>query len=242
MHILEIKNVTISVDKADIIHGVSFCVKEGELHVLMGPNGSGKSTIAGALMGMSRYTFTTGEVLIDGEDISAFPTHMRARKGLFLSLQYLPEIAGVSLRQFLHKAYIYTTGETISPKDFYVYAQTCAEMVGIPTSLLDRDLNTKLSGGEKKQSEMLQLLVLKPKFAILDEIDSGLDIDSSKKILAGIDILRKQKTGFLMITHYPHILEQIKPTALHIIKEGRIVISGNSELATQVLNDGFENI
>lgn len=244
---LAIKNISIETANKRVVDGVTLSLASGQVHILMGPNGSGKSSLVSALFGHPKYTITGGAVVLDDEDITALPTEKKAKRGLFLSLQYLPSVAGVTLGAFLHRAHKELTGEQVSVLEFYKRAEKVAQEIGIDSSFLKRDLNSGLSGGEKKQSEILQLAILKPKFAVLDEIDSGVDVDSLVKVFAAIELLRKGEglpagqagTGFLLITHYPNILERITPDAVHIINSGKIVASGGAELAREVSTSGF---
>lgn len=236
---LELKNVSVETSGKRVVEDVSFTLASGQVHILMGPNGSGKSSLVGALFGHPKYKIIGGELLLDGEDITALPTEKKAKQGLFLSLQYLPSVAGVTLGAFLHRAHKELSGETVPVLEFYKRAEGMAQAIGIDPAFLKRDLNSGLSGGEKKQSEILQLAILKPKFAVLDEIDSGVDVDSLVKVFAAIELLRKEGTGFLLITHYPNILERITPDAVHIMNQGKVVASGGAELAREVSQSGF---
>ena len=214
----------------------------GKVHVLMGPNGSGKSSLLNALMGHPKYEITEGRITLDGEDITKLPTEKKAQKGIFLSLQHLPEISGVTLTNFLHRAYRAQKGGEIAPLEFYKHMEARAQEFGIDASFLKKHLNAGLSGGEKKQSEVLQLLALEPKFALLDEIDSGVDIDALKKVFAVIEHMKKQGVGFLLVTHYTKLLEHITPDNVSVMKEGKIVASGGRELAERIAKEGFEKI
>lgn len=238
---LELKNVSVETANKRIVDDVTLTLASGEAHILMGPNGSGKSSLVGALFGHPKYKITNGTLFLDGEDITALPTEKKAKRGLFLSLQYLPAVAGVTLGAFLHRAHKELTGEAVSVLEFHKRAEETARAFGIDPTFLKRDLNSGLSGGEKKQSEILQLAILKPKFAVLDEIDSGVDVDSLGKVFSAIELLRKEGTGFLLITHYPNILERITPDAVHIMNAGKIVASGGAELAREVSQSGFKN-
>jgi len=237
---LELKNVTVATKTGTVVlSDASLVVGAGEIHILMGPNGSGKSSLANAMMGHPGYEIQSGQVLLGGEDITTLPANKKAEKGLFLSMQYLPEIAGVTLTNFLHKSYNAVKKLQTPILEFHTYLKKRAEEVGITDELLKRELNKGLSGGEKKQSEMLQLLALQPKFAILDEIDSGVDVDSLKRVFKGVEILRGEGTGLLLITHYTNILEHITPDQVHIMREGRIVRSGGKELVKEIADKGF---
>ena len=245
---LEIKNISVETANLSagqagkrVVEDATLSLASGEVHILMGPNGSGKSSLVGGLFGHPKYKIVEGSLLLDGEDITALPTEKKAKQGLFLSLQYLPSVAGVTLGAFLHRAHKELSGEVVPVLEFYKRAEGMAQAIGIDPAFLKRDLNSGLSGGEKKQSEILQLAILKPKFAVLDEIDSGVDVDSLVKVFAAIELLRKEGTGFLLITHYPNILERITPDAVHIMNQGKIVASGGAELAREVSQSGFKN-
>lgn len=240
---LSVKNLSVETSGKTVVDGASFVLKTGEVHVLMGPNGSGKSSLLNALMGHPKYQLKGGVISIDGDDITALPTEKKARAGIFLSLQHLPEISGVTLTNFLFRAHKAIKPEDeITPLDFYKQMEVKAKEFGIDPTFLRKHLNTGLSGGEKKQSEVLQLLALEPKFALLDEIDSGVDIDALKRVFAVIDALRAKGVGFLLVTHYSKILEHITPDRVHVMKDGKIVASGGGELVEKISKDGFESI
>ncbi len=239
---LQIHDLSVSAGDTSVLEGISFALKSGEVHILMGPNGSGKTSLLNALMGHPTYAITSGTFTLDGEDITALPTEKKARAGVFLSLQHLPEIAGVTLTNFLFRAHKSIKGGDTTPLDFYKQMEARAKEFGIDSTFLKKHLNTGLSGGEKKQSEVLQLLALEPKFALLDEIDSGVDIDALKKVFAVIEALRKKGVGFLLVTHYTKLLEHITPDHVHIMRGGKIVASGGMELVARVEREGFESI
>ncbi|MCK5026960.1 MAG: Fe-S cluster assembly ATPase SufC [Candidatus Pacebacteria bacterium] len=242
MSILDIKDISIQTKNAAVVHNTSFRLESGEMHVLMGPNGSGKSTIVNALFGNPEYKITKGTITLDGKNILVMPTEKKAQAGLFLSMQYLPEISGVTLTSFLHKAYRSLKNSDISIVDFYSLLEAKAKELDIDTGFLSREVNVGLSGGEKKLTEVLQLAVLEPKFAFLDEIDSGVDVDSLRKVFKAISVLQKQGTGFFLITHYNAILDHITPDYVHVIKEGCIVRSGGKELVKEIVTSGFDTI
>lgn len=239
MRKLELKNITIETQNKKVVEGISITLNSGEIHILMGPNGSGKSSLVNALFGHPKYEITNGQIFLDGEDITALSTDKKAKLGLFLSMQYLPEIAGVSMVKFLYQAYKEIMGGTESILEFHKNISDKADEFGIDKSFLSRHVNSGLSGGEKKQSEVLQMVALSPKFAFLDEIDSGVDIDSLNKIFGAIKTLAKEGTGFLLITHYPNILEKITPDFVHIMIDGKIVKSGGNELIKEIEKNGF---
>lgn len=242
MHTLELKDISVATDAKTLVEGVSLTLKSGEIHILMGPNGSGKSSLLNALMGHPKYQLTGGAVILDGEDITDLSTEKKAKAGLFLSLQHLPEIAGVTMTNFLHRAYKEIKESDITPLDFYKNTVALAESAGLDAGYLKKHVNSGLSGGEKKQSEVLQLLALEPKFAFLDEIDSGVDVDAMKKVYAGINMLREKGIGFVLVTHYTNILEHVKADMVHVMRGGRIVATGGSDLAAKVAKEGFENL
>lgn len=240
MQTLEIKNLNIKTDNKNIIFGVNLVLKEGETHVLMGPNGSGKSTLVNAIMGHPKYTITEGAILLDGKDITGLETEKKACLGLFLSMQYLPEIQGVTMANFLYQAYGSIAGDNkISVTSFYDTLEKKTKEFDISSDFLKKHVNVGLSGGEKKLSEVLQLAALGPKFAFLDEIDSGVDVDSLRKVFKVISSLQKQGTGFLLITHYNALLDHITPDFVHIMKGGRIIGSGGHELVSSIVKNGY---
>lgn len=243
MHTLNINNLKIThKDGKEIVHGVSLSVKSGELHIIMGPNGSGKSTLLNALFGHPSYSIVDGAITLDGEDITNLPTEKKAEKELFLSMQYPPEIAGVTVISFLHRAYRLLKKEEIAVLDFYRMLEEKLKKIHIDPALLKRFVNVGFSGGEKKLGEIVQLLALAPKFAFLDEIDSGVDVDALEKVFAGIEMLRKEGTAFVVVTHHGAILERMKPDFVHVMKEGSIMRTGGAELAREILSKGFGGV
>jgi Fe-S cluster assembly ATP-binding protein len=242
MSTLEIKNVSVRSGDKDIIKDVSFSVRPGEVHVIMGPNGSGKSSLANAVFGHPKYKISNGNIFFGGEDITFLRTDKKAKLGLFLSMQHLPEIDGVSLEKFLYRAYRELSEKEISPIEFHTFLGNKAKEYGFPEEFLSRHVNSGLSGGEKKQNEAFQLAFFEPKFAFLDEIDSGVDVDALEKVFATIHALRKKGTGFVLITHYGKILEKISPDTVHIMKDGKIIRSGGPELASEISEKGFKEI
>jgi len=240
--IFSLNNITINRTGDPVVSDVSLDVREGEIHIILGPNGSGKSTLLNAVMGHPSYEIVKGTILLDGEDITALPTEKKAGKGVMLAMQYLPAIPGVTMLAFLHRAYRLLKGGDISVLDFYENITQKIKDCNLDKNLLKRSVNVGFSGGEKKQGEFMQLLALEPKFALLDEIDSGVDIDSLNKIFAGIEKLRSTGTGFIIVTHLGSILEKITPHRVSIMKGGKIVRTGDVALAREILSNGFELI
>lgn len=243
---LRIANLRCSVAGNEILKGIDLTVEPGRVHALMGPNGSGKSTLAFSLTGHPQYD-ASGSVELDGEDILALPPDKRARAGLFLSFQYPAAIPGVKVANFLHAArQAEKPGDPLPPAKFRALLLDKMEQLGIDPSFMGRYLNDGFSGGEKKRLEMLQLAVLAPKYAIMDETDSGLDIDALKDVGTMISALREsdqgRDTGFLIITHYPRILQYVVPDVVHVMIDGRIVMTGNHELAHRIEREGYDKI
>lgn len=240
MHSLEIKNLHVAVEGKEIVKGVSLVVRSGEVHALMGPNGSGKSTLANAIMGHSHYTVTDGKIFMDGRDITTEKTHIRAKAGVFLSMQYPPSVIGLNIAQFLRTAYQELTGLKISVQEFHKKIKTSMSLLGMNIGFLKRGLNEGFSGGEKKRMEILQMLVLEPKIAILDETDSGLDIDALKSVAQGIGVMREKGLGVVLITHYARFLEYLTPDFVHVMSDGKIIREGGPEVAGEVEEHGYE--
>lgn len=239
---LEIKDLHVSVDGKQIVKGLNLTINEGEIHALMGPNGSGKSTLAQAIMGHPRYKIDSGDVLIDGESILNLSVDKRAKKGLFLSFQYPAEVPGVSMLNFFRLAMNSLNGAPKTIPEFRQIVKQKMGMLKVDESFTKRYLNEGFSGGEKKRSEILQMALLNPKIAILDETDSGLDIDALKTVSEGISSLAGPDMGMLLITHYNRMLKYIMPHYVHIMVNGRIIRSGDSSLAMQLDEKGYENI
>jgi Fe-S cluster assembly ATP-binding protein len=248
---LEIRDLHVSVAEAqssttggplkEILRGVSLTVSGGETHALMGPNGSGKSTLAYAIAGHPKYHVTSGSVTLDGEDVLAMTVDARARAGLFLAMQYPVEVPGVSVSNFLRTAVTATRGEAPKLREFMKEMRGAMSGLAIDPKFAERSLNEGFSGGEKKRHEILQLELLDPKIAILDETDSGLDVDALKIVSEGINRFRaKPGRGVLLITHYTRILRYVKPDFVHVFVGGRIVEEGGPELAEVLENDGYE--
>jgi len=238
---LEIKNLYVKVDGNEILKGVSLTAKDNEVTVLMGPNGSGKSTLANTLMGHPKFEITKGEIKFNDILLNELSPEERAKLGLFLSFQYPQEISGVSVRNFLRTAYNAIKGTKLTPVEFKKIIEEKMDLLKVDKSFADRYLNEGFSGGEKKRSEILQLAVLEPKFAILDETDSGLDIDSLKTVAEGVNkIKEKIKNGVLIITHYKRILDYVKPNKVYIMKSGKIVEEGGIELVEKLEKEGYD--
>jgi Fe-S cluster assembly ATP-binding protein len=236
---LEIQGLEASVEGKPILNGIDLVVRQGETHALMGPNGSGKSTLANVLMGRPGYTLTAGKVLFKGEDITGLTADKRAERGLFLAMQYPVEIPGVSVVNFLRTAYKNVKGEEISALAFRKHMKEKMNLLGVEDAMVQRYVNQGFSGGEKKKNEVLQLAVLEPEIAVLDETDSGLDIDSLKAVATGVAQLIGPNLGVLLITHYQRLLNHITPDVVHVLAQGRIVKSGGRELALQLEEEGY---
>jgi Fe-S cluster assembly ATP-binding protein len=239
---LEIRGLRAGIDGKEILRGIDLTVRQGETHAMMGPNGSGKSTLAGILMGRPGYQVLGGEVRFNGEDILPLRPDQRAQRGLFLAMQYPVEIPGVSVVNFLRTAYQSIKGEQVSALAFRKHMKEKMNLLGVDDAMVQRYVNQGFSGGEKKRNEILQLAVLEPQLAILDETDSGLDIDSLKQVANGIAQLIGPELGVLLITHYQRILNYITPDFVHVMMNGRIVKSGGKELAEELEDKGYEGI
>lgn len=243
-----INNLRVEIDGSEILRGVSLEVKPGEVHAIMGPNGSGKSTTAATIAGHPDYEVLDGSVLLDGEELLEMSPDERAQAGLFLAFQYPVEVPGVRVQNFLRLAHEARFVEDDKKRfaraiDFRKHLKSLAEELDINPDFLNRGLNEGFSGGEKKQLEILQMAVLEPEFAILDETDSGLDIDAIKKVAAGVKkIIKKYNTGVLVITHYKRILEYLQPDKVHVMVSGKIVKSGGSELVDELEAQGYKGL
>ncbi|ATY84263.1 Fe-S cluster assembly ATPase SufC [Kyrpidia spormannii] len=239
---LKVEQLRVSVEGTEILKGVDLEVRGGEVHAIMGPNGTGKSTLASALMGHPKYEVTAGRAWLDGEDLLAMKVDERARKGLFLAMQYPSEVPGVSNANFLRLALNARRGEgnEIPVLRFHRELQKQMAALEIDPSFAERYLNEGFSGGEKKRNEILQMAMLKPRIAILDEIDSGLDIDALKIVAKGVNDLRGPELGVLIITHYQRLLQYIVPDRVHVMMQGRIVRSGGRELAEELEAKGYD--
>ncbi|HYG70694.1 MAG TPA: Fe-S cluster assembly ATPase SufC [Actinomycetota bacterium] len=239
---LEIRGLEASVEGKPILKGIDLVVRQGETHAMMGPNGSGKSTLANVLMGRPGYVVTAGQVRFKGEDITGLTADQRAQRGLFLAMQYPVEIPGVSVVNFLRTAYKNVKGVEINALAFRKHLKEKMNLLGVEDAMVQRYVNQGFSGGEKKKNEVLQLAVLEPQIAVLDETDSGLDIDSLKAVATGVAQLIGPTLGVLLITHYQRILNYITPDHVHVMMNGRIVRSGGRELAHELEEKGYEGI
>ena len=237
---LEIRDLHVSSDGKEILKGVSLKIKPGEIHALMGPNGSGKSSLSLALMGHPRYKTTSGSIKIDGKGITALTPDKRAKLGLFLAMQYPVAVPGVSVTNFLRSSLRNLKGN-VKPAEFVQTTKAKMADLKIDESFASRSINDGFSGGEKKKMEVLQLSILKPKYAVLDETDSGLDVDALKLVAKGINNVAGPRIGILLITHYQRILKYIKPDFVHILIDGKIVKSGGHKLAERVEEEGYAN-
>jgi Fe-S cluster assembly ATP-binding protein len=241
--LLEIDDLHVAVEGNEILRGVSLAVPAGEVHALMGPNGSGKSTLAATLLGNPAYEVTAGRILFEGDDVTSLSTDQRAARGLFLGFQHPEEIPGVSVLNFLRQAMSARRGiDDFSVLEVRMAVIDWAKRLGMDSRFIERYLNEGFSGGEKKRNEILQMALMEPDFAVLDETDSGLDIDALGVVARGIEEVRsaRRELGILLITHYRRILEHLTPDAVHILLGGRIVASGGRELADRLEREGFD--
>ena len=237
---LEIINLHVRTEEREILHGVSLEVNKGETHALMGPNGSGKSTLANVLMGNDTYEVTEGQIIFNGEDITEEDPEKRSQAGLFLAFQYPAVVPGVSVANFLRLAMNAHRDEPINVKEFRNKLKENIELLSVPREFTSRHLNDGFSGGEKKRAEILQMAMLEPKLAVLDETDSGLDIDALRIVAEGVNKLRAKDRSFIMVTHYQRLLNYIVPDFVHVLAGGRIVKSGGKELAHELEAKGYE--
>lgn len=238
--IFEIRRLHVSVEDKPILKGVDLVVPKGQVHALMGPNGSGKSTLANTILGHPKYTVTEGDILLKGESILDWSTDERARRGLFLAFQYPCEVPGVRVSNFLRMACNARAGRELEVMEFYEKLEAKMKKLDMDERWVKRYLNEGFSGGEKKRNEILQMMMLEPEFAVMDETDSGLDIDALKVVAHGVNELRGPNIGILIITHYERILRYIQPDAVHILVDGRIVKSGDADLASHLEEHGYD--
>jgi len=246
MSVLRINGLRVRVAGKEILHGVDLEVSSGEVHALMGPNGSGKSTLSNALMGHPDYEVVGGSVTLDGEELLGLPTHVRAAKGLFLALQYPVELPGVHLEPMLREALTARGADGFHKLPALLAAE--AQAVGLAPAAVARAVNVAFSGGEKKRNETVQLAVLRPKIALIDEIDSGLDIDALREVARRIELMTqpgddgREPLGVLAVTHYARLLTELRPDRVHVLRDGRVVASGGPELAGQLEESGYEGV
>jgi Fe-S cluster assembly ATP-binding protein len=237
---LVLRDLRVAIDDKEIVKCVSLTVNEGEVHALMGPNGSGKSTLANTIMGHPKYTVTGGDIVFRGESIAGLPADERARRGLFLSFQYPTSIPGVTLVNFLRRAVNASRGTDVPVREFRTLLTEKMKLLKLDQDFARRYVNEGFSGGEKKKAEILQLGVLQPKLALLDETDSGLDVDALRIVAEGVNTLSGPEMGVLIITHYQRILNYIKPDVVHVLAEGRLIKSGGPDLAREIEDRGYD--
>ena len=237
---LKIENLRVEVDGNEIVKGLDLEVGRGELHAIMGPNGSGKSTLANVLMGHPRYDVTEGSVTFEGEDVLELEPDERAKMGMFLAFQYPSEVPGVSVANFLRTAVNSVRDEELSPMEMYKLLQEKMSVMRMDPKFAERYLNEGFSGGEKKRNEILQMLMLEPRLAIMDETDSGLDIDALQVVARGVNELRGPDFSAVVITHYQRILRYIEPDRVHVMLDGRLVTSGGKDLAEELEEKGYD--
>jgi len=238
--LLVIEDLRASAEGNEILKGVSLSVERGEIHALMGPNGSGKSTLANVLLGHPEYKITGGRILYKGEDIAVWTPDARGRAGMFLAFQYPEEIPGVSVVNFLRSALSNRTGTEYTVLELRLKVADTMKELGMEASFADRYLNEGFSGGERKRNEVLQMAVLEPELAVMDETDSGLDIDALKIVADGVKKLSSPERGFLIITHYQRMLDYITPDVVHVFMDGRVVETGGPDLAKKIEDEGYE--
>ena len=240
---LEIVNLHASAGESAILKGIDLTIRPGEVHAVMGPNGSGKSTLANLLVGRPGYSITAGEILYDGRDLTGTPPEERAREGIFLAFQYPVEIPGVGNHYFLKASLnairTHRGQEELDALDFLGLVREKMKIVDVPEDLMNRSINQGFSGGEKKRNEVLQMLLLEPRLCILDETDSGLDIDALRVVATGVNALRSPERSLLVITHYQRLLDYIVPDFVHVLSEGRIALSGEKDLALELEKKGY---
>lgn len=239
--LLRIENLSATAGDVEILKGVDLTVRRGEVHALMGPNGSGKSTLANVLMGHPGYQVTGGSIWFDGQDVTELDAAKRAWAGMFLAFQYPEEIPGVSVVQFLRQALANKTGIDYTVLELRLKVMEAMKTLGMDAGFADRYLNEGFSGGERKRNEVLQMAVLEPQLAILDETDSGLDIDALRTVAEGVRSLVSPERGFLVITHYQRLLEYVRPDVVHVFMDGRILTSGGIELSERLEAEGYDS-
>lgn len=241
---LEIKNLYVCIEEKEILKGIDLKIQKGEVHAIMGPNGSGKSTLSAVICGREEYKITKGEILFEGQNILELSVEERAHLGIFLSFQYPIEIPGISVNNFIKTAldasYKAKGLELLLPKEMLEKIKSSAELLNMDKSFLSRSLNEGFSGGEKKRNEIFQMSMLEPKLSILDETDSGLDIDALRIVAHGINKLRNKENATLLITHYQRLLNYIEPDYVHVLSQGKIVKSGSKELALELESKGYD--
>ena len=240
MATLEIKNLHVSVAEKEILKGINLTIKENEIHALLGPNGNGKSTLLSTIMGQPKYIVTEGEILLDGKDVLSMSVDERAKCGLFLALQYPPEIPGVINSDFLKAAINSKSENPVSLYKFITQLESATQEVNLPLDMIHRYLNDGFSGGEKKRNEIIQMKLLKPEIAMLDEIDSGLDVDALQVVASSIEDVIKRNGSALVVSHYARFYQMIKPTHVHVIVDGKILITGNQEIVERIDKQGFD--
>ncbi len=240
-NVMEIKDLRAGIEGKEILKGITLTLRQGEIHAVMGPNGSGKSTLSHVIMGHPKYEVYGGQVLLNGEDILALPTNERARRGLFLGFQYPMEVPGLKLGSFLNTAYkrLHEDELALDVTQFFPFVEEQMKFLNLNPEFAMRYLNEGFSGGEKKRTEVLQMLVLKPRFVLLDEADSGLDIDSIRTVATAINGYANPDTTFLLITHYQRLLNYVKPHFVHVMVDGRIALSGGPDLAERLEEFGY---
>lgn len=237
--LLDVKGITANVEEKEILHNVNLKIGKGEVHVLMGPNGAGKSTMGNVLMGNPRYEVTSGDIIFKGQNITDLSADKRAKAGMFLSFQEPLEVPGLPLEGYLKNAYEQKTGERVKLWNFRFMLQKAMEVLQMDNKYAFRDLNVGFSGGEKKKAEILQLMMLKPDLAILDETDSGLDVDAIKIVSKGIEMFKNENNAVLIITHNTKILHSLKVDYVHVLVNGKIVKTGSQELAKEIEENGY---
>lgn len=238
--LLDVQHISVNIHEKPVLHGIDLKINKGETHVFMGPNGAGKSTLGNTLMGNPVYTLSGGKIIFDGKDLTEEKTDVRAKAGMFLSFQNPLEVPGISLEAFIRSALQQRTGERIKLFQFQKDLQAAMKLLNMDASYASRDLNVGFSGGERKKSEILQLLMLKPKFAILDETDSGLDVDAVRTVSKGIEAYKQNGGTLLIITHSTKILESLTVDFTHVLVKGKIVKTGDASLVSEINKNGFE--